>query len=158
MRLRTLITLLVPLALAFALAPGAADAHGRGGPCREDLKALCPNATPGPGSFRDCVATLCPQVTPGPGAFGNCLPLHQDQLSPECQTHVTKMQAKIAEWQQACGADVQTLCGDVSGRHGVGKCLRQHHDELSQTCQDLLAQHHHRHHHHDHNPNATPAS
>ena len=155
---KNLITLTATLAAALAVTVGAADAHGRSGPCRQDLQTLCPNVTPGPGGFRGCLATLCPQVTPGPGAFGTCLQQHQDQLSPECKAHLSQMQAKIAAWHEACGNDVQTLCGDVSGRRGVFKCLHQHKDELSQACQDLLAQHHHRHHHHDHNPNPTPAS
>ena len=159
MRKSNLITLTATLAVALAITVGAAHAHGRGGPgggpCRQDLQTLCPNVTPGPGAFRGCLATLCPQVPPGPGAFGTCLQQHEDQLSADCKAHIDKMQAKIAAWHEACGNDVQTLCGDVSGRHGVFKCLHQHQDELSQTCQDLLAEHHGHHCHHGQNPTPT---
>ena len=157
MKIGTQFTLVAALAAALIVASSTAHAHGRGGPCLKDLEALCPSVTPGPGGFRDCIETLCPQVTPGPEGFGTCLQQHQDQLSAECKDHLSKMQAKMAEWHQACGGDVQTFCSDVSGPRGVFKCLHEHKDELSQACQDLLAQHHH-HHHHWHKPNPTPAS
>jgi hypothetical protein len=143
------IMLIVPLGVALTVAPALAHGHHGGGPCRQDLQALCPNVTPGPGSFRDCLATLCPGVTPGPAAFASCLQQHASELSAACQEHLTKMQAKIAAWQQACGGDVQTFCSDAGpGPWRIGKCLRKHRSELSQACQDLLAQHHG--HHHDH--------
>jgi hypothetical protein len=148
--------LIAPLAVALTIT--TAQAHDRGGPCRQDLQALCPSVTPGPGSFRSCLATLCPDIAPGKGAFASCLEQHADQLSAACQEHLSQQQAHLAAWQQACGADVQTFCGDVSGRHAVGKCLHEHHDALSQSCQDLLAQHHHCHHHHQRGASPTPAS
>ena len=146
MKIEKLIMPIATLTLTLALSSGA-HAHGHCGPCRQDLQALCPSVTPGPGHFRDCLETICPDVTPGPGGFATCLQQHSDQLSAACQDHLKQMQARIDAWRQACGGDVQTLCGDVSGRHAIGKCLREHQDQLSQACQDLLAQHHRRDHH-----------
>jgi hypothetical protein len=146
-----LIMLIAPLAVALAvaltMAPALAHGHHDGDACRQDLQTLCPGVTPGPGSFYDCLATLCPDRTPGPGAFASCLEdaakAQTVTLSDQCQAHLTKMQAKSAAWQQACGGDAQTFCGDVAPGHwATGKCLREHQSELSQPCQDLLAQRH----------------
>ncbi len=153
MRTRGMLLAGMPLALALMTAPAFAHGHHHGGgACRQDLQTLCPDVTPGPGAFRNCLTTLCPDATPGPGVFATCLQQHTDQLSPACQQQLSKMQAKIAAWQQACGTDVQTFCSDAGpGPWKVGKCLHEHQSELSSACQDLLAQHHH-HHHHAANP------
>ena len=132
------IMLIALLAAALTVTPALAHGHHGGGACRQDLQTLCPSVTPGPGSFRDCLATLCPDLTPGPGAFASCLQQHASELSAACQQHLTKMQARIAAWQEACGGDAQTFCSDVApGPWRVGKCLREHQSELSQPCQDL---------------------
>ena len=159
MRTSSYITAIAALGVALTVASGAALAHGKRGACRQDLQALCPNVTPGPGSFRSCIQTLCPDITPGPGAFGACLKQHASQLSPACQEHLNRMQANITAWQQACGADVQTYCADAAGPRAVFQCIHEHRDQLSQTCQDFLAKHHrhHRHHHH-HMPTPAPDS
>jgi hypothetical protein len=162
MRMSNLITLIAPLAVTLAVAPGAArahgpHAHGRGGPCRQDVQALCPNVTPGPGGFRNCLEALCPPgITPGPGTFASCLQSAatkaQKPLSQACQDHLTRMQAKITAFQQACGGDVQAKCGGVSGPRAVFRCLHQQQD-LSETCKTFLAAHHGHHwHHHHHAP------
>ena len=147
------IMLIAPLAVALTAAPALAHGHHGGGACRQDLQTLCPNVTPGPGNFRDCLATLCPDLTPGPGAFASCLQEAATStgvtLSDQCQAQLTQMQARLAAWQQACGADVRTFCSAATpGPWSAGKCLRQHQSELSQPCQDLLAQHHGHSHHH----------
>ena len=59
--------------LALTAAPALAHGPGRGGACRADIAALCPDVTPGPRAYRSCLAEACPEVTPGPGAFANCL-------------------------------------------------------------------------------------
>jgi hypothetical protein len=147
--------LIMPLAVALAAAAGPVLAHGRGGPCRQDLQALCPNVTPGPGSWRDCLKSLCPNVTPGPAGFVGCLEQNAAKLSPACQARLSEMKAKIAVWQQACQSDVQKFCSNVTARRGkVMKCLQQHRADLSQGCQDQLAQHHG---HYRHRPTPTPA-
>ncbi len=151
MRTRRMLVAGMPLALALLTTPAFAHGHHHGDACRQDLQTLCPDVTPGPGGFHDCLATLCPDATPGPGGFATCLQQHAAQLSSTCQQQLSKMQAKMAAWQQACGADVQSFCSDAGpGPWKIGKCLRSHQSELSQTCQDLLAQHHH------HGANPTP--
>jgi hypothetical protein len=153
------IILIAPLTMALAAAPALAHGPHGGGACRQDLQTLCPDVTPGPGAFRDCLATLCPGLTPGPGAFASCLQEHASELSDACQQEVSRMQAKMAAWQQACGADVQTFCSSVGpGPWSVGKCLHEHQSELSQPCQDLLAQRHGHHHHHHECGTPTPGS
>ncbi len=129
--------------------------HGRG-VCRQDLKTLCPNAA----NFRDCMSGLCPDVTPGPGSFATCLQQHAAQLSPACQQHLTEMQAKFGAWQQACETDVQTFCGDAGpSPRKIHRCLRQHKSQLSQACQDMLAQHRgHGHHHGQGRSTPTPGA
>jgi hypothetical protein len=158
------ITLIAPLAMTLAVAAGPARAEfGAGpgaGPCKQDVQALCPSVTPGPGSFHYCLGTLCPDLAPGPGGFLGCLQKYADKLSPACQQHLSEVQAKMAAWkqafQQACQGDVQAFCGDAGADHrAVFKCLHEHGDELSQTCKDQLAEHHG--HHGDHCAGATPA-
>jgi hypothetical protein len=130
MKVSRMIILIAPLAVALTMAARPVHAHGHGGPCRQDVQRLCPDITPGPGGFRDC------------------LQQHAAELSSACQEHVKQMEAKMAAWRQACQGDVQTFCNDVPpGPRNVITCLRQHQNELSQACQDQLAQHHgHRHH------------
>lgn len=160
MRGSKVIALIAPLAVAFAAAPGPARAEHQEGPCSQDVQALCPSVTPGPGSFHYCLGTLCPDLQPGPGGFLGCLQKYTDKLSPACQQHLSELQAKMAAWkqafQQACQGDVQALCGDVgTDHHAVFKCLHQHQDQLSQACKDQLAKHRGR--SHDRCPGPTPA-
>ena len=162
MKLFNVGTLLASLAVALLMTPGAARAEHGGWACRQDIQALCPDVTPGPGNFRGCLQALCPQVTPGPAGFGSCLQqAAQSQghtLSSECQDQLAKMQAKIAAFQQACGDDVKTYCSDVTGPRGIFKCLRDNQENVSASCQDVLAQHHDRHHHHHECQKPTPGA
>ena len=155
------IMLIAPLAVALTTAPVLAHGHHGGGACRQDLQTLCPSVTPGPGSFRDCLATLCPDLTPGPGAFASCLQNAAKSgkitLSDQCQAHLTKMQAKIAAWQTACGNYAQVNCTADTGPRAIGKCLRaaeKNDPQFPTACAALLAQHHGHHRHHCH-PTAT---
>ena len=156
-----LISLIAPLALTLGVAATQARAeHGpdhRSGPCRQDVQALCPSVTPGPGSFHYCLGTLCPDLEKRPGAFVDCLEKFSDKLSPACQQHLTDVKAEMAArqqaFQQACGTDVQSFCSQSGGdRRATFKCLHEHKSELSQSCQDLLASHHKWHHEHGTNP------
>jgi hypothetical protein len=151
-----LIMLIAPLAVALTTtAPALAHGHHGGGACRQDLQALCPNVTPGPGSFRDCLATLC-QATPGPGAFASCVQeaaaANNVTLSDQCQAQLTKMQAKIAAWQTACGN--YGPCTGSTGPRALGQCLRDAQTtdpQFPPACAALLTQRHgHGHHHGDH--------
>jgi len=157
------IMLIAPLAVALTTAPALAHGPHGGGACRTDLQTLCPNVTPGPSSFRsfrDCLQTLC-QATPGPGAFASCLQEAATAkgvtLSDQCQAHLTKMQAKIAAWQTACGKYAQVNCTSDTGPRAIGQCLRaaqQTDPNFPTACAALLAQHHgHRHHQGPADPN-----
>lgn len=150
MRIPKLVTLIAPVAVVLTFSPAYAEHGGR--PCRNDIQALCPDITPGPGAFRDCLSALCPNITPGNGAFLSCLQLYSDKLSPGCQDHLSKIQARITAWQEACQADAQTLCPDTTPSHGnIIRCLRQNQDQLSSACAAVFQQHgnHRRHHRHD---------
>ncbi|MBP1687370.1 MAG: hypothetical protein H6Q33_3513 [Deltaproteobacteria bacterium] len=114
MQLRTFSTLVGLLVVTLTTVPLAAHAEGGGGPCRQDLQALCPNVVPGPGSFRACMETLCPGVTPGHGALFACLQQQADALSPACQERLRQVQAKMDAWRRACQSDVGAYCADVT--------------------------------------------
>lgn len=114
---------------AAALAVTAVPAHAqRGqGPCREDIQKFCAGIQPGGGRYRDC------------------LQQHAAELSPACQQHIKDTTEKVAAWRQACQADVQKLCSDVTAGHGnILKCLHQHEADVSQPCKDQLGQRYHR--------------
>jgi hypothetical protein len=164
MRRSKVIAVIAPLAVTLAVAASSARAGQWAGPaagaCNQDVQALCPSVTPGPGSFHYCLGTLCPDLAAGPGGFLTCLQKYTDKLSPACQQNLSDLQAKVAAWkqafQQACQGDVQAFCADAGADHGaVFKCLHQHKDELSQTCKDQLAEHHG--HHGGHCAGTTPA-
>ncbi len=158
MKVSNVVSLIVPVAIVLTVATAPAHAHGAGGACRQDVQALCPNVTPGPGSFRDCLKTLCPDITSGPGSFGACLKQHESQLSAACQQHLSRVAAKLEAVRQACQPDVQSFCSDVTPGHGaIIKCLRQHKGELSQTCKEQLHKLRRWRHHH-HTPTAAPDS
>ncbi len=151
---------LAPLALALAAAP--ALAHGPGGPggggacsgIRGQMETLCAGATPGA-----CLSTLCPDVPPGPGQWPQCLLNLNDgketqklssPLPAACVTELTNKLSAIQKAQQAftaaCGGDVTTFCGNVTGGPwSTMQCLRQavkDNKTVSSNCQALLAQHH----------------
>jgi len=156
-----LIALIAPLAVALTMtAPALAHSRHGGGACRQDLQTLCPNVTPAPGSFRDCLQMLC-QVTPGPGAFASCLQeaaaAKGVTLSDQCQAQLTEMQAKRDAWNTACGDYAQVNCTGDTGPRAIGQCLRaaQKTDpNFPAACAALLAECHHHHRHHHGNPNA----
>ena len=147
------------LAVALTTTPALAHGHHGGDACRQDVQALCPNVTPGPGNYRDCLQTLCPDLTPGPGAFAGCLldvaASKGVTLSEQCQARLTKMQAKIEAWKAACGDYAQANCTGDTGPRATGRCLRaaeKADPNFPTACAALLAeQHEHRHHHADPN-------
>lgn len=117
--------------LGFALAavltlaaPGmalAGDGHpckGHNGPCAEDVKALCPDA-----SSRDDAR--------------RCLNEHADQVSPACTEKMAARQQRHLAVRTACESDLAALCPDAEGRD-VRHCLHEHRGELSATCSQTL--------------------
>jgi hypothetical protein len=143
MKIRTLIMLIAPLAVALCAPSGAVQAQGPNGPCRQDI------------------AELCPDIKPGGGAYRRCLEQHAAELSPACQDRVKQMKANAAAWRQACQDDVHKFCAQVDpGQGKIKKCLHQHRDELSQACKDKIAQHRrgHRQHAGTPAPGSTPSA
>ena len=141
MKMSRMIALSAPLAVALMAAPALAHRPHGGGACRQEFQKLC--GTPGSaGGFAGFVACLE-------------TPANQGQLTTECQTRLSQMQAKITAWQ-TCKQDA-TVCGQDTGKDFI-KCLRglAKNKSLPTSCQPLLAQHHGRHHHHHCHPTPTP--
>ena len=138
MKLSSIITLVVPLAVALSATPQLARAEGGKRACREDVRRLCPNITPGPGSRT---------------SYRQCLQDNAANLSPACQEYLSHKQARRAEILTTCQSDIQSFCSsDIgSGPHTIIRCLSEHRTDLSQACAEQLP-----HHHHHHGPCATP--
>ena len=58
MRTLKLVSLAAPLAMALVAAPVWAHGGGDRGACRADVQRLCPDITPGPGSWKSIHACL----------------------------------------------------------------------------------------------------
>ncbi len=126
MKVRRIIMLVGPLAVALCAPAAPVRAQGANGPCRQDIEKLCPG------------------IKPGGGAYKKCLEQHAAELSPACQDRLKQMKANVAAWRQACQDDVHKFCAQVDPGHGnIRRCLHDHHNELSQACQDQIAQHRH---------------
>ena len=133
MRTSTLITLIAPFTMALIATPVLAHGGGGKGACRQDIQRLCPDITPGPGSWK---------------AVHDCLEQNAANLSPACQQQRSRMQAKMDQVLQTCQTDIQSLCSDASSDpRATFKCLFQHRHDLLQACRDALPHHRHRHHH-----------
>jgi hypothetical protein len=116
--------------MALVATPVLAHGGGDRGACRADVQRLCPDITPGPGSWK---------------SIHDCLTQNAANLSAACQQQRSKMQAKMDQALQACQADIQMLCANAgSDPHATFKCLFQNRADLSQACRDALP--HHRHH------------
>lgn len=127
MRPLKLISLVAPITMALMAAPAFAYGGGDRGACRADAQRLCPDITPGPGSWK---------------SVHDCLEQNTANLSPTCQHQLTRRQAKMDQALQACQADIQNLCSDVGSEpHATSKCLFQHRTDLSATCSDALPHH-----------------
>lgn len=75
-----------------------------------------------------------------------CMSENEEKLAGECRAKVEDARAKMeerdlrkAEIKQACGADVQSLCGEGEGkgRH-VRRCLKENREQLSEQCSSTL--------------------
>jgi len=96
-----------------------------GGPCAQDVKTLCPDA-----STRQ--------------EFHQCLHDHADQVSAACTEKMQAWQQRRAAVETACQADLTAFCPDATGRD-IRHCLHEHRSELSDSCSqaiDALHQHH----------------
>jgi len=101
--------------------------HMHGKACRSDVKKLCADV----------------RIGEGRAGIEACLSSHEAQLSEPCATQRATRKAHKAEFQAACGHDVETLCASTraaadaeAGEHvrGVFQCLKTHQAELSSSC------------------------
>lgn len=83
------------------------------------------------------IAKFCGDVKPGDGLITKCLKKNKDQLSPECKTHIVKVEKALKEVHKACEDDITMFCAGVQpGAGRVLKCLKEHKAELSSKCQE----------------------
>ncbi|MGO9764545.1 MAG: cysteine rich repeat-containing protein [Myxococcaceae bacterium] len=100
--------------------PGGAPPPGKGGACRADIAALCPNLQPGPGEH---------------AAIAKCLETQADKLSAPCKAHLDEEKARMEAFKEACKPDVEKFCSGIATGDGrIMQCLHQHQSELSDAC------------------------
>jgi hypothetical protein len=123
---------------AFSLQTNAKAPAGTG-PCVDDRKKLCPDAT-------------------GAGVLA-CLRRHETELSAACKANLDRLGAKPKEPASApgnegmlgrpgakgrtkvCAADQKKFCNDVKPGEGrVVQCLLKHEESLSPACRSFLTQ------------------
>jgi hypothetical protein len=85
------------------------------------------------------VEKFCANTKVGAGRVSRCLEEHETQLSTSCQAKVEtdkqKAKALIAEFSEACQADVAQLCPGVAPGGGrLLKCLTKNDYALSRSC------------------------
>jgi Cysteine rich repeat len=108
------------VALAQATPPPAGSPPPKGGACRADVAALCPNISPGRADHR---------------AILQCLESQADKLSAPCKAELDQMKARAEAAKEACKPDVDKFCSSVAAGGGrVMECLKQHESELSDAC------------------------
>ncbi len=115
------------LALAQATPPPTGSPPGKGGACRADAAALCPNVAPGRADHH---------------ALAQCLESQADKLSAACKSELDEMKARAEAAKQACQPDVDKFCSSVAAGGGrVMQCLKQHESELSDACKAAQPKH-----------------
>ena len=108
------------LAFAQPTPPPAGTPPPKGGACRADIAALCPNLPPGRADHR---------------ALAQCLESQADKVSAPCKAEMDAMKAKMEAAKEACKPDVDKFCSGVAAGGGrVMDCLKQHESELSDAC------------------------
>jgi hypothetical protein len=127
-RLAAASLLLCTAAFAQATPPPAGTPPPKGGACRADAAALCPNLPPGRADHR---------------AIAQCLESQADKLSAPCKAELEQMKAKVEAAKEACKPDVDKFCSGVAAGGGrIMDCLRQHESELSDACKAAQPQRH----------------
>ncbi len=110
------------LSFVFVMALSSASlVNAAEGACKEDIKRLCPDA-----ELKGDQAKAC-------------LKENVDDLSLECKENIRKLIGALQSFGEACGADVKTLCTDVTPGGGrILKCLKDNHESVSAGCIDFL--------------------
>jgi hypothetical protein len=84
---------------------------------------------------------FCQGVRPGGGRLVKCLSVHDYELSPQCQTQMTRIaaaRAQVSALQAACRADAERLCPGTEGRAGeLQACLQTNEAQLSPECRSV---------------------
>ena len=109
-------TAIVLLAAGFAT---GALAQGRkaDGPCAADAKKFCGNEKP------------------GEGRIAKCMKSHQAELSPACQSEMKRVEERIEQVKEECGADAKKFCQGIKpGQGRILACLKSHQSELAPAC------------------------
>lgn len=106
-------------AAALALASGAATAESAQQACAPDIQKYCAG------------------VPQGEGKIAECLRSHKQELSPACQSGMTKTASLMKEVVQACEDDLHKYCAGAA--QGTAKeCLKANFRELSRPCKREL--------------------
>jgi Cysteine rich repeat len=120
--------LLCTAAFAQTTPPPAGSPPPKGGACRADIAALCPNLPPGRADHR---------------AIVQCLESQADKVSAPCKAEMDAMKAKAEAAKEACQPDVDKFCAGVAAGGGrIRDCLNQHESELSDACKAAQPKHH----------------
>jgi hypothetical protein len=87
---------------------------------------------------RPDVDQFCAGVEPGEGRVIGCLARHQLEVSSACQVQLSRFsdaRQRVKVFREACSADVESLCKEVSGRAGpLLECLNENRERLSSGC------------------------
>jgi hypothetical protein len=119
--------LLASAAFAQTPPPPAGSPPPKGGACRADIAALCPNLPPGRADRR---------------AIVQCLQSQEDKVSAPCKAEMEEMKARAEAAKEACKPDVEKFCSAVAAGGGrVMDCLHQHASELSDACKAVQPKH-----------------
>ncbi len=102
--------------------PLSLPAGAQGGACSQDVDKYCAG------------------LPPGDGRLIQCLMQHDAELSAGCKQAGDELKQKMSDYKQACSADAQKFCANVTvGKGARIKCLKVHQSELSSDCQSALA-------------------
>ncbi len=122
---KRMMAFLMSLTVGLVMTIRPAFAEEEGGACREDVKKLCGD------------------VTPGAGAIHDCMKAHEPELSEPCKHTMAKGQQRLEErgkeLQAACQADIKRYCANVTPGEGRQiACLRAYDDKISAGCKEIL--------------------
>jgi hypothetical protein len=96
-------------------------------------QAITPKS--GKGACKADIETFCKGIKPGGGRLMACIKSNSDRISMECKDHIAMVREKTKEFVQACKADANKFCKEISrGKGRIASCLKSHEAELSDIC------------------------